>query len=113
MTIYKKSMKQASEHRDRTRKDISTMDHLGVLREKVAHLRTEIARIQELSQQYRSRQWNGGEAQVEQGKRQERLQGIQQELSQIANLSGTTHSARKMKEKLRPRPHLIRNAQAA
>jgi hypothetical protein len=113
MTIYKESMKQASEHRDRTRKDINTMDHLGVLREKVGRLRAEIARIQELSQQYRSRHRNGGEAQVAHGKRQERLQGIQQELSQLANLSGTIHSTKKMKEKLRSRLHLIRNAQAA
>ena len=42
MTIYKKSMKLASEHRDRTRKDISTMDHLGVLR---GRLRISVRRL--------------------------------------------------------------------
>ncbi len=89
------------------------MDHLEVLREKVGRLRVEIASIQELNQQYRRRDWNGTEAQVAHGQRHERLQGIQQELSQLADLSGTLHSAKKMKEGLRFRLHLIKDAQAA
>ena len=89
------------------------MDHLEVLREKVGRLRVEIASIQELNQQYRLRDWNETEAQVAHGQRHERLQGIQQELSQLADLSGTLHSAKKMKEGLRSPLHLIKHAQAA
>ena len=89
------------------------MDQLGVFREKVGRLRVEIASIQESNQQYRRRDGNETEAQVAHGQRHERLQGIQQELSQLADLSGTLHAAKKMKEGLRSRLHLIKDAQAA
>jgi hypothetical protein len=62
------------------------MDHLEVLREKIARLRAEIAAIQESNQEYRLREWLETEAQVAHGERQERLLGIQQELAQVADL---------------------------
>ena len=63
------------------------MDHLAVLCEKVGHLRDEIARLQELNDQYRragSQGRNEIEARIAHSQRQERLQEIQQELIQLA-----------------------------
>jgi hypothetical protein len=40
------------------------MDHLEVLRDKIARLRAEIANIQTLNQAYRSRDWDGPDAQT-------------------------------------------------
>ena len=62
------------------------MDHLEVLREKIALLRVEIAKLQELNDQYRRESRHETEAQVAHGQRQERLQAIQQELAQLAGL---------------------------
>jgi len=89
------------------------MDHLGVLRDKIGRLRVEIARIQELNEQYRRRDWNGTEAQVAHGQRHERLQAIQQELAQLGSLGRTVHSVEKMKEKHRFRLHPGKQARAS
>lgn len=86
------------------------MDHLNVLREKIGRLRAEIAKIQELNQQYRFRDANGTEAQVAHGQRQERLQAIQQELAQLAGLGRKVLSVEEMKDKHRSRLHLAKKA---
>lgn len=84
------------------------MDHLEVLREKIGRLRSEIAQIQELNQQYRLRESNETEAQVAHGQRHERLQAIQQELSQLSDLGRKVLSVEEMKEKHRARMHLVK-----
>ena len=89
------------------------MDHLDVLREKIARLRAEIAQIQQLSQEYRLREWNGTEAQVAHGQRQERLLTIQQELTQVGDLGRRVLSVQKMKEQNRARLHLVEQEKAS
>jgi hypothetical protein len=89
------------------------MDHLEVLREKIARLRSEIAQIQESNQEYRLRQWNGTEAQVAHGQRQQRLQEISQELAQVSDLGRRIHLVEQVKETHRSRPHLVKGAKAS
>ena len=86
------------------------MDHLEVLREKIACLRTEIANIQALNEQYRFRGQKGAEADIAHSHRQERLQEIQEELVQLSQLGHTTISIEQMREKHRSRLHLVKNA---
>jgi hypothetical protein len=86
------------------------MDHLEVLREKIASLRAEIAQIRELNEQYRLRAGNQTEAQVAHGQRQERLQEIQQELTQLSTLGRKVLSAEQMRENHRSRLHLVKEA---
>jgi conjugal transfer/entry exclusion protein len=86
----------------------NNMDHFEVLREKVGRLRAEIAQIQEQNQQYRRQGRNDTEAQIAHGQRQERLQAIQQELSQLAGLGRKVLSIEEMKEKHRSRMHLVK-----
>lgn len=89
------------------------MDHLEVLREKIGRLRGEIAHIQELNELYRRRNGDATEAQVAHIKRHERLQAIQLELAQLADLGRKVHSVEEMKEKHRHRMHLIKQARAS
>ena len=89
------------------------MDHLEVLREKIARLRAEIAHIQESNQEYRLQEWNRTEAQVAHGERQERLLAIQRELAQVADLGRRIHSVEKMREMARGRLHLLKQARAS
>jgi hypothetical protein len=89
------------------------MDHLEVLREKIARLRAEIAQIQESNQEYRLREWTGTEAQVAHGQRHERLQAIQHELAQVADLGRRILSLQKMKERNRARLHLLEQEKAS
>ena len=87
------------------------MDHLTVLREKIGHLRDEIAHLQELNAQYRharSRGRNETEAQIAHDQRQERLEAIRQELAQIAGLG--RRSVEQMKDQHRSRPYLLKKA---
>jgi hypothetical protein len=63
-----------------------SMDHLEVLREKIAGLRAEIAQLQELNEQYRRSGRNDPQAQVAHSQRHERLEAIQQELAKVAGL---------------------------
>jgi len=89
------------------------MDHLDVLREKIARLRAEIAQIQVSNQEYRLREWTGTEAQVAHGQRHERLQAIQHELAQVADLGRRILSLQKMKERNRARLHLVEQEKAS
>lgn len=86
------------------------MNHLEVLREKIARLRSEIADIQELNEQYRFRGQKGAEADIVHGQRHERLQQIQEELVQLSQLGHKTLSMEQMREKHRSRLHLAKNA---
>jgi len=88
----------------------NAMDHLAVLREKIGSLRAEIAEIQQLNEQYRRERGNGIQAQVAHGQRHERLQAIQQELSQLADLGRRVRSVEQMKEQHRSRLHLVEKA---
>src|SRR6202011_3792375 len=89
------------------------MDHLEVLREKIARLRAEIAQIQGSNQEYRLRESVETEAQVAHGERQERLLAIQQELAQVGDLGRRILSLEKMKEQNRPRLHLVEQEKAS
>jgi hypothetical protein len=82
------------------------MDHLEVLREQIGRLRIEIAEIKKLNEEYRLQVENGAEARVAHGQRQERLEAIQQELSQLAGLGRKVLSVEEVKEKHRSRLHL-------
>jgi hypothetical protein len=86
------------------------MDHLEVLREKIGRLRAEIAQIQELNALYRMQGGNDTDAQAAHCQRNERLQAIQQELAQLANLGHKVVSVEEMKEKHRSRLHLVKQA---
>jgi len=79
------------------------MDHLAVLREKIGRLRVEIADLQQLNNQYRRQAHPDTEAQVAHGQRHERLQAIQQELSQVADLGRRVLSMEQRKEEHRSR----------
>ena len=83
------------------------MDHLLVLRDKIGRLRQEIADIQNLNAQFRRDGSNGADAQIDHGKRMERLQAIQQELVQLAELGRKVVSTEQMREKHRTRLHLV------
>jgi hypothetical protein len=82
------------------------MDHLEVLREKVATLRVEIVQLQELNESYRRQPRTDVQAHFAHGERQQRLLEIQQELTQIARLGGRLRSVEQMKEQHRSRPYL-------
>jgi hypothetical protein len=84
------------------------MEHLAVLREKVGRLRAEIAQLQELNDRYWLRGRTETEAQIAHGQRHERLQAIQQELSQLAGLGPRVQSVEQMKQQHRVRPYLLR-----
>jgi hypothetical protein len=84
------------------------MDHLEVLREKIASLRAEIADIQAANEKHRFGGPTGAEAQIAHGQRQERLQQIQEELVQLSKLSHKTLSIEQMKENHRSRLHLAK-----
>jgi hypothetical protein len=86
------------------------MDHLAVLREKIGNLRAEIAQLQELNDRYWLRRRNDTQAQVAHGQRHERLQQIQQELTQLADLGRRVRSVEQMKEQHRSRPYLVKKA---
>jgi biopolymer transport protein ExbB/TolQ len=86
------------------------MDHLEVLREKISRLRAEIAQVQELNDEYRREGQHDTQAQVAHGQRQERLQEIQRDLTQLADLGRRVHSVEQMKEQHRLRPYLVKKA---
>jgi multidrug resistance efflux pump len=79
------------------------MDHLVVLRDKIAHLRQEIADIQQANEQFRRDDVKSVNAQVAHGQRNERLQAIQQELARLADLGRKVVSTEQMREKHRAR----------
>jgi hypothetical protein len=89
------------------------MDHLEVLRNKIGHLRVEIAAIQELNQQFRRDGENGIDVLVAHGRRSERLQGIQHELVQLDDLGRRVVSTEQLREKHRSRLHPAKQKRAA
>ena len=89
------------------------MDHLEVLRDKIGRLRLEIADVQELNQQFRRDSGKGTGAQVAHGQRSERLQAIQNELTQLADLGRRVVSTEQMKEQHRSRLHLFTQERAS
>jgi phosphoglycerate-specific signal transduction histidine kinase len=86
------------------------MDHLAVLREKIGRLREEIAHLQELNHEYRSQGRSDTQAHVAHGQRHERLQAIQQELAQVADLGRRVRSIAQIKEQHRDRLHPAKKA---
>ena len=84
------------------------MDHLEVLREKIANLRSEIAQLQELNAQYRRSSRNDPQAQIAHGQRHERLEAIQQELVKVADLGRRVRSIEQMKEQHRSGPYMAK-----
>ena len=86
------------------------MDHLEVLREKIGSLRAEIAGIQELNELYRREGRHEPQAQVAHIQRQERLQAIQQELSQLAGLGRRVLTIEERKEEHRSRLNPVKQA---
>lgn len=78
-----------------------------MVRDKIGRLREEIAAIQNLNEQFRRDGVNGAQVQVAHGKRMERLQAIQQELVQLADLGRKVVSTDQMREKHRTRLHLV------
>ena len=89
------------------------MDHLEVLRDKIARLRAEIADIQELNRRFRRDGLNGADVQAAHGQRNERLQAIQNELVQLSDLGRRVVSTEQMKEKHRSRLHLVTQKRAS
>ena len=89
------------------------MDYLGVLKDKIGRLRVEIAGIQELNEQFRRDGRNGTGFQVAHGQRSERLQEIQRELLQLADLGRRVVSTERMAEKHPSRPHTVKQKRAA
>jgi hypothetical protein len=94
-------------------KGIDDMDYLGVFRAKVGRLRVEIADIQDLNQQFRRNGGNGAGVQIAHGQRIERLQAIQHELVQLADLGRRVVSTEHIKENPHSQPHLIKRKRAA
>jgi hypothetical protein len=86
------------------------MDHLAVLREKIGRLRAEIADLQELNDQYRGQGHHETEAQVAHGQRHERLQAIQRELVQLADLGRRVLSMEQRKGEHLSRQHVVKKA---
>ena len=86
------------------------MDHFEVLREKIGRLRAEIAHIHELNEQYLRQDRNERDGEIAHSQRHERLQAIQQELAQLADLGRKVRSAEEMREKHRSRLHLVKKA---
>ena len=89
------------------------MDHIEVLREKIGRLRAEIAHLMELHAEYRRAASQGRheiQAQIAHGRRQERLQAIQQELAQLADLGRRVLSIEERKEEHRSRLHVVDKA---
>ena len=84
------------------------MDHTAVLREKIAHLRSEIADIQALNDRYRFGVRHGAETEIAHVQKQEQLQEIQEELIQLSNLSHKALSIAEMRDNHRSRLHALR-----
>jgi len=88
------------------------MDHLAFLRDKIGRFRPEIADVQELNQQFRRDGGKGADVQVAHAQRSERLQAIEHQLVQLADLSRRVVTTEQMKEKHR-RLHLATQKRAS
>ena len=89
------------------------MDHLAVFRDKIGRLRVEITDIQVLNQQFRRDGGNGTGSQLAHGQRSERLQAIQHELVQIADLGRRVVFTEPVKEMHRSRLRPVKQKRAA
>jgi len=89
------------------------MDHLAVFRDKIGRLRVEITDIQVLNQQFRRDGGNGTGSQLAHGQRSERLQAIQHELVQIADLGRRVVFTEQVKERHRSRLRPVKQKRAA
>ena len=89
------------------------MDHLGVLQKKIVSLRSEIAQIREMNQQYRQRRTNATADQIAHGQRHERLQEIQKELGRLAALGRSVVSISEVREQNRLRLERIKTSRAS
>lgn len=89
------------------------MDYIGAFRDKIGRLRVEIADIHESNQQLRRDGGHEAVVQVAHGQRSERLQAIQHELKQLADLGRRFVSTEQMKEHHRSRLHSAKQKQAA
>jgi len=87
---------------------LSPMDHIEVLREKIARLRSEIGDIQVLNDQHRFGGQKGPEAQTAHVQRQARLEEIQEELIRLSNLSHKALSIEQMRENHYSRLHPVK-----
>jgi len=85
------------------------MDHLLVLREKIGRLREEIGDIRRVNEEVRSYSRSGADTEAARGQRNERLQAIQQELVQLADLSRKVISTAQMREKHHSRLNAIKH----
>jgi len=85
------------------------MDHLLVLREKIGRLREEIGDIRRVNEEVRSDSRSGADTEAARGQRNERLQAIQQELVQLADLSRKVISTAQMREKHHSRLNTIKH----
>ena len=86
------------------------MDHIDVIRKKIARLRLEIAGIQELNDRYRFRRKYDTEAETAHVQRHQRLEAIQYELNQLSNLNRKAVSIEQMRENLNVRLHYTKRA---
>ena len=89
------------------------MDHLAVFRDKIGRLRVEITDIQVLNQKFRRDGGNGTGSQLAHGQRSERLQSIQHELVQIADLGRRVVFTEQVKERHRSRLRPVKQKRAA
>jgi len=89
------------------------MDHLAVFRDKIRRLRVEITNIQVLNQQFRRDGGNGTGSHLAHGQRSERLQSIQHELVQIADLGRRVVFTEQVKERHRSRLRPVKQKRAA
>jgi hypothetical protein len=89
------------------------MDYLAFFRAKIGRLRVEIADIQELNQQFRRDGRHGAVVQVAHGQRSERLQAIQRELAQLADLGQRFVSNDRIKKPQSSPTHLVKRKRAA
>jgi len=89
------------------------VDYLAIFRGKIWRFREEIASIQELNRQFRRDGGNGAGVQVTHGQRGERLQQIQRELLQLADLGRKVVSTEQMTKQPSPRLHPLKQKAAA
>lgn len=91
-------------------KHSDVMDHLSVLQEKIARLRTEIADLQGLNEKYRHGRNHEAGAQIAHRQRQERLEAIRQELVKVADLGRRVLSMEERKAEHLSRLHIGKKA---
>jgi hypothetical protein len=89
------------------------MDYLAVFQDKIGRLRVEISDIQVSNRQFRRDGGNGTASQLAHGQRSERLQAIQHELVQIADLGRRVVLTEEVKETPRARLRPVKQKRAA